>query len=183
MHSRREILAATVTAPLAAQGSVAVGAPRPSDLKPRLYRREPDSRELAKPRIFARIFCEPVELLGTVRFYEDLAATPLDQDLDLPSAGIHVVAVGPFLILALDPSKVDAKAHGQASETRLTVLAPDLDEAVHHAVVRGAALVGERFSVPHATGQRLRHAEGTLVEYLQHRPSEFDHDTPGPMFR
>ena len=103
MHSRREIFAATVTASLAAPGGAAAGYKTQSTPNRAFTDGSGNSSHLSKPRIFARVFCEPAGLLGTVQFYEDLIAASLDQDLDLPAAGIHVVAIGPILILALDP--------------------------------------------------------------------------------
>lgn len=153
-----------------------------SGIPPRLYRRDVDSRRLTDPRVFTRVFCGPDSLLPTVRFYEALVQRGLDQDLDLPAAGLHVVAVGPFLILAIDPSLVDREAHGQAEQTKATIIVPYLEDTIRRTIALGAEAVGGRFSVPHATGQRLRHPDGTLVEYLEHRPSAFDTDKPGPMF-
>ena len=92
---------------------------------PRIYREHPDSSYLTAPRIFTRVFCNPGELINTVRFYETLTQTRLDMDMDIPEAGLHVVAVGPFLILELTPEQHDLAAH-----TTVTVLNADLDDAV-----------------------------------------------------
>lgn len=85
----------------------------------RIYREHPDSSYLLAPRIFTRVFCQPGHLIKTVRFYEQLTQERLDMDMDIPEAGLHVVAVGSFLILELD-----AEQHGLASQTTVTVLTP-----------------------------------------------------------
>jgi predicted enzyme related to lactoylglutathione lyase len=141
----------------------------------RIYREHPDSSYLTAPPIFARVFCEPGQLIDTVRFYEQLTQTRLDMDMDIPEAGLHVVAVGPFLILELD-----AKQHGLAAQTTVTVLNADLDEAVARQDTAGAEIVQERWTAPVGAGARLRHPDGLIVEYLEHRPTDDDVPEPGP---
>ncbi len=51
------------------------------------------------------------------------------------------------------------------------VLSGDPDEAL------------ERWEAPVGAGTRLRHADGLIVEYLEHRPSDDDVAEPGPAFR
>jgi predicted enzyme related to lactoylglutathione lyase len=146
----------------------------------RLFRKQPDSSVLTRPRVFVRVFPEPGTLQQTVRFYESLVRVDLDMDMEIPEAGLHVVAVGGFLILEMDPGKLDRIE--QAKQTRVTVLAPDLEDAVAASVKDGAVIVQERWDSPPGPGYRLRHADGLLVEYLEHRPSSDDVDSPGALF-
>jgi predicted enzyme related to lactoylglutathione lyase len=141
----------------------------------RIYREHPDSGYLTAPRTFVRVFCGPGELVNTVRFYERLTQTRLDMDMDIPEAGLHVVGVGSFLILQLDPEE-----RGLAAQTSVTVLNADLDEAVERQVAAGAEIIQERWEGPVGAGTRLRHPDGLIVEYLEHRPSEDDVHEPGP---
>jgi hypothetical protein len=147
----------------------------------RLYRAHPDSSYLKEPRVFARVFCDTGALLDTVRFYEDLTSETLDMDLDIPESGLHVVAVGPFLVLEMDKALLDRAE--QAALTHITVLNAHLDEAVAQRVAAGAQIVQSRWDAPPGPGMRLRHPDGQLVEYLEHRPSPDDVDEPGPLFR
>ena len=91
------------------------------------------------------------------------------MDIDIPEAGLHVVAVGSFLILELDPEQ-----HRLASQTTITVLNADLDQAVATQVAAGAEIVQERWEAPVGAGTRLRHPDGLVVEYLEHRPTNDD---------
>jgi hypothetical protein len=147
----------------------------------RLYRLHPDSSYLEAPRVFARVFCPEGTLSATVHFYQALTSVSLDMDMDIPEAGLHVVAVGPFLILEMDTTKLDRA--GQAVETHVTVLNAHLVEAVAKQVALGATVAQERWDAPPGPGVRLRHPDGLLVEYLEHRPSTDDVDEPGPIFR
>jgi hypothetical protein len=146
----------------------------------RLYRLHPDSSYLTAPRVFSRVFCDLGSLTDTVRFYEHLTSTVLDMDMDIPEGGLHVVAVGPFLVLEMDKNKL-ARA-GQAAETHITVLNANLGEAVEKSVAAGATIVQEKWEAPPGPGVRLRHPDGSIVEYLEHRPSSDDVASPGPAF-
>lgn len=147
----------------------------------RLYRRHPDSSYLKAPRVFARVFCDKGTLLDTVRFYQNLTSETLDMDLDIPENGLHVVAVGPFLVLEMEKAQLDRAE--QAALTHITILNANLDEAVAQRVAAGAKIVQSRWDAPPGPGMRLRHPDGQLVEYLEHRPSPDDVDEPGPLFR
>jgi hypothetical protein len=147
----------------------------------RLYRLHPDSSYLTTPRVFARVFCEMGALAATVRFYEALTSARLDMDMDIPESGLHVVAVGPFLILEMDTQKLDRA--GLAAQTHVTILNADLDTSVARQVAAGAQIVQPRWEAPPGPGVRLRHPDGLLAEYLEHRPSPDDVGEPGPKLR
>lgn len=146
-----------------------------------LYRLHPDSSYLTAPRVFARVFCHEGTLPDTVRYYEALTSVTLDMDMDIPERGLHVVAVGAFLILEMDKQQLSRS--GDAARTHVTVLTAHLDSTVAHQVAAGAHIVQERWDSPPGSGVRLRHPDGLLVEYLEHRPSPDDVDQPGPEFR
>jgi predicted enzyme related to lactoylglutathione lyase len=137
-------------------------------LMPRVYRRDPDSSSFAIPSVFARAFCEVRDLEMTVRFYEALTSVPLDQDISLPAAGVHVVDVGGFLIVALDPQLLNVDRREIAAKTPVTVIFANVHAAVRRALSQGAEIVQDRSVVPHGAGYRIRHADGMIVEYPEH---------------
>ena len=144
---------------------------------PRLYRARPDSSNLPA-RVFVRVFVPPGQLTQTVEFYRAITSAPVDMDMDWSEAGLHLVAVGAFLIIELDASQ-----HDLAAATTATVLVADLDAAVAEQVRRGAHVAQERWSAPVGAGALLRHPDGLLVEYVEHRPSPYDVAEPAPQFR
>jgi predicted enzyme related to lactoylglutathione lyase len=123
------------------------------------------------------------DLEKTVKFYEGIASVSLDQDISLPEVGLHVVAVGGFLIVTLNPQLLDANRREMAARTPVTMIFADVDAAVRRARSEGAEIIQDRFVFPHGAGYRMRHADGLVVEYLEHRPSEYDTNAPSPMFR
>lgn len=127
------------------------------------------------------MFPEKGRLKETVRFYASLAQVEFDMDMDIPESGLHVVGVGAFLILEMDPAKLDRI--DEAKLTHVTVLAPHLEQTVRACVDRGAKVVQERWQSPPGPGCRLRHPDGLLVEYLEHRPSPDDVDVPSDLLR
>lgn len=143
----------------------------------RIYRKHPDSSYLAAPRILARVFVQRGMLVDAVGFYEQLAGVGLDMDADMPEAGLHVVAVGSFLVLELA-----AGQHGLAAQTAVTVLNADVDEAVARQVAAGAEIVQQRWESPVGPGVRLRHPDGLIAEYVEHRPGADDVSAPSPAF-
>jgi hypothetical protein len=58
--------------------------------------------------VLARVFPEHDRFEQAVRFYECLTGLALDRDLDGREAGLRVAAVGPFLMLDLDPTLLTA---------------------------------------------------------------------------
>jgi hypothetical protein len=64
----------------------------------------------------------------------------------------------------------------------VTVLNADLDQAVERHVAAGAEIVQERWTAPAGPGTSLRHPDGLIVEYLEHRPTDDDVSGPGPPY-
>jgi predicted enzyme related to lactoylglutathione lyase len=142
---------------------------------PRLYRKQPDSSAFTEPRVLARVFAEPGHFEQTVHYYEKLTGTTLDLDLDARDLGIRIAAVAAFLILELDPTQRERVEI--ATSTAVTMIFADLDTAIETGLELGAELITPPFPSPVGRGARLRHPDGVVVEYLEHRPGQYDTDT------
>lgn len=136
-----------------------------------LYRRNPDSSTLARPRTLVRVLAAPGELGAVVDFYSALTGAEPDMDMAWPEAGMHMVAIAEFLILELDPER-----HPLPAATRATVIVADLAAALTTAVGHGATVLEAPHPAPVGAAARLEHPDGLLVEYLEHRPSPYDVD-------
>jgi hypothetical protein len=129
-----------------------------------------DSSTLPLPRVFVRVFPEMGALKQAVRFYESLTELRLDIDMEIPDAGLHVVGVGSFLILEMDPDKLGRIE--QAKQTRITVLAPYPKPAVASSLRHGAVVLQDRWESPPAPGTAYvtrRTARGVSRTPTQHR--------------
>jgi hypothetical protein len=143
---------------------------------PQLYRTQRDSSAFTAPRVLARVFPQPDEFEKTVRDYENLTGTTLDLDLDARDLGIRMAAVGAFLIIAVEPGQPERLE--VVRSTAVSMIFADLDTAIEAGRAIGAEMVTEPFVTPVGRGARLRHPDGTLVEYLEHRPGQYDTDVP-----
>jgi hypothetical protein len=143
---------------------------------PRLYRKQPDSSAFTEPRVLARVLAKPGHFEQTVRCYEKLTGTALDMDLDARELGIRIAAVGGFLIVDLD--RTQRERAEQTENTPVTMIVANLDAAIETSLALGADLVGVPSPALVGRAARLRHPDGLLVEYLEHRPSAYDTDAP-----
>lgn len=143
---------------------------------PRLYREQPDSSALIRPRVLTRTFAQPGRLVQTVRAYEILTGFTLDMDLDAREFGIRIVAVGNFLVLELDPAQPER--FERARTTPVTIIFADIDRAIETSLGFGSEVMVAAAPSLVGRGAFLRHPDGLIVEYLEHRPSPHDADTP-----
>jgi hypothetical protein len=143
---------------------------------PQVYRKRPDSSGFTEPRVLVRIFPEPGQFEQTVRCYESLTASSLDIDVDARELGIRIAGVGAFLIIELDQAQRDRVE--QARNTGVTMIFADLEAAIETGLALGAELLTAPFASPVGRGARLRHPDGVIVEYLEHRPGPHDTDAP-----
>jgi hypothetical protein len=68
-------------------------------------------------------------------------------------------------------------------ERDVPVRAPDGADLLTDVYLAGAQIVQQRWEAPPGPGVRLRHPDGLLAEYLEHRPSADDVGEPGPELR
>jgi hypothetical protein len=113
------------------------------------------------------VFVEPGELVSTVRFYEQLTGARLDMDADIPESGLHVSRSGPSSCASSPPSSMAWPPRLRSGCSTLIASRPSRAKSP---------------PAPRSSGTRLRHPDGLIVEYVEHRPSEADATTPGPAF-
>lgn len=118
------------------------------------------------PRVLVRVFL-PVGALGdAIDFYEQLQGVAADAVFPYPEAGLHLAMVGGFLLIEGDDEHLSP-----FRATTGTLLVDDV-QPFHDRLVRGGAqVVAPLRRVPTGSGFTARHADGTVVEYVQHRPT------------
>ncbi len=145
------------------------GPPETGPMTQQLWRRDPNSSGRPSPRTFIRVFAEPGGLEGSVAFYERLLGTECDMRMPYPEKNLALAAVGSFLVIegteeALQPFR----------ETTGTLLVDDVEPYLRRLRDGGAEIIHPPVDVPSGRSFTARHPDGTLVEYVHHRPAEHE---------
>ena len=130
-----------------------------------LWRRSSDSSNLPAPRVMIRVFVAPGELESAVAFYEDLQDVEADGGFPFPEAGLRLAMVGAFLLI-----EGSANALAPFTSTTGTLLVPDVRPYYDKLVAAGAKIIFPLQVVPTGAAFNAVHPDGTVVEYVHHRP-------------
>lgn len=131
-----------------------------------LWRRHPDSSHLAGPRTFIRVFVAPAELEPTAAWYEQLLGVERDMVMPYPEKDLALIAVGGFLIIAGTEASLSP-----FRQTAGTLLVADIGPYEQLFQRQGLEFVQPRFRAPVGEGFTVRHPDGTVIEYVHHRPA------------
>lgn len=112
--------------------------------------------------VVARIYLAPEQLETSISFYERLLGQPCRIRFIYAEAGIELAAVGSLLLIAgaevaLEPLRAVA----------MTISVSSLSVCRDVLLNEGATIVEGPQSVPTGLNMHVRHADGTLVEYVQ----------------
>lgn len=129
-----------------------------------MWRRVNDTTGLP-PRPLIRVYVGPGTLERTIRYYEALQDVTADAFFPFARVGLYLAMVGAFLILegsddALAPFRTTAG----------TLLVDDVQPYYDRFVAERAEFVWPIQDVPTGRGFNVRHADGTVIEYVHHRP-------------
>ncbi|PKL58471.1 MAG: glyoxalase [Methanomicrobiales archaeon HGW-Methanomicrobiales-5] len=113
--------------------------------------------------IMTRIYSENRDT--TVRFYETLTGQTCSLRFAMPDAGLELAQVGTFLIIA---GSEDALKPFRS--TTATFLVDSVEEYFHFFTRNNIAIIRPPRPVPTGVNMTIQHPEGTIIEYVQHRP-------------
>jgi predicted enzyme related to lactoylglutathione lyase len=131
---------------------------------PEVWRRQNDSSHLTEPRVLIRVFRAPGTLEEGIDFYERLQGTEADARFSFGS--LRLATVGAFLLL-----EGGAEELRPFRSTTGTLLVDDVRPYHDRLVAEGAEIVFPLQQVPTGAGFNARHPDGTVVEYVHHRPT------------
>lgn len=143
------------------------GEPEPMTETPTMWRHRNDSTHLPEPRPLIRVYTPPGTLDSLASSYERLLGTERDMWFAYPEKGLNLAVVGAFLLIEgaeeiLAPFRaVDGTLLVDSAQTYLTRLAAE-----------GAEITDPLTKVPTGSGFTARHRDGTVIEYVEHRPTE-----------
>ncbi|MFI9816098.1 VOC family protein [Saccharothrix variisporea] len=130
-----------------------------------LWRRDPDSSTRTAPRVYIRAFVPPGGLADAIGFYERLQDVEVDLRFDYPEKGLSLATVGAFLLI-----EGDAETTTPYRATHGTLLVNDVTTYLTRLEAEGATITDPPVDVPTGVGFTARHPDGTVVEYVHHRP-------------
>lgn len=141
--------------------------PSPHDVAPPegWFRENPDSSTLAAPRVLVPVFLDTDQLAPAIAFYEATQGVTCDMRLPLPSIGLDVAVVGGFSLIS-----GTEEARRPASGLRAIVTVADADVTHERLVAAGAEILQAPFSADVGRLMYAKHADGTITEYIEHRP-------------
>ncbi|SDK53035.1 hypothetical protein SAMN04487820_1095 [Actinopolyspora mzabensis] len=131
-----------------------------------LWRELTDSRTLQQPRTFVRVFVDIADLEATTSWYERVLGLRRDMVMPYPEKNLTLTAVGGFLLIG-----GSAEALQPFRATVGTLLVPDIEPYLTRLRAEGAELVQQPFRAPVGNGVTVRHPDGSIIEYVHHRPA------------
>ncbi|MFD9906780.1 VOC family protein [Streptomyces sp. NPDC059063] len=137
-----------------------------TEATPVLNRRDNDSSRRTEPRTYIRVYTGPGTLEDVTAFYERLLGTERDLWFTYPEKQLRLSAVGSFLIVE---GTVAALAPFRTTDG--TLLVDSADTYLARLEAEGAEIVYPLQRVPTGSGFTAQHPDGTLIEYVEHRPS------------
>lgn len=113
-------------------------------------------------RTLARVYT--CSLDGTLIFYENLTSTMAGNRFTMPSAGLELAVVGDLLIIA---GTEEALRPFRATDA--TFLVDSLEEYHYFSITHGGTILRPPQAVPTGINMTVRHPDGLVVEYIEHR--------------
>ncbi|MDT0445603.1 VOC family protein [Streptomyces johnsoniae] len=132
--------------------------------EPAMWRLRNDTSDLAEPRVLIRVFLAPGALEESVGFYEKLQGVAADGRFDF--GALRLATVGGFLLIEGGDEDL-----APFRSTTGTLLVDDVRPYYDRLVAAGAEIVFPLQEVPTGAAFNARHPDGTVVEYVHHRPT------------
>ncbi|HBF38091.1 MAG TPA: glyoxalase [Firmicutes bacterium] len=113
-------------------------------------------------QVLSRIYVHDID--EAVSFYEKLLVLPCSLRFDYKQVNLVLAQVGNLLILAGSD-----EALKPFIDTKATFLVDSIHEYKDFLLKNGATIVRDLREVPTGINMTVRHLDGTIVEYVEHR--------------
>jgi predicted enzyme related to lactoylglutathione lyase len=114
-------------------------------------------------RVLTRVYLSPADLNETVKFYEKLFGVKCDLRLKYAEVGLELAGIGPVLLIAGSKERLR-----NFKQTQATFLVDSIDDFRNWLSAAGAVILEEPKKVPTGRNMRVRHPDGTIIEYVEH---------------
>ncbi|WP_190140135.1 VOC family protein [Streptomyces longispororuber] len=133
---------------------------------PTVWRRRNDSSGLTEPRALLRVYTPTGTLESVTASYERLLGVAKDMWFTYPEKGLRLAVVGSFLLVEGAPEVLEP-----FRATDGTLVVDSAAAYLERLAAEGAEVLVPPHAVPTGTGFTARHRDGTVVEYVEHRPT------------
>ncbi|WP_329116736.1 hypothetical protein [Streptomyces sp. NBC_01353] len=130
-----------------------------------LWRVNNDSSRLTSPRALIRVFTGPGTLEDLAAHYERVQGVERDMWFTYPAKRLALAVVGGFLLIEGEPAALEP-----FREVDGTLLVNDAGAHLERLTAEGGEVLDPLHSVPTGAGFTARHPDGSVVEYVEHRP-------------
>ena len=113
--------------------------------------------------VMTRIYLVPANLDGAVAFYETLLGVKCDLRFEYAEAGLELAGIGPMLLIAGSEEKLHS-----FRQTQATIIVDSIEDFRNWLQEAGAVILEEPKNVPTGRNMRVRHPDGTIIEYVEH---------------
>ncbi len=114
-------------------------------------------------KVLIRVYLSPADLDGAIAFYEDIFGERCQLRFKYDDAGLELANVGSVLLIA-GPDE----ALGRFKNTPATFLVDSLNDFKEEFTKIGVVILEEPKKVPTGMNMRVKHPDGTIVEYVEH---------------
>lgn len=115
--------------------------------------------------ILSRLYVDPDEIETSITFYEKLMGEECSLRFSYELAGITLATVGNVLLIAGPGKRLEKFQRVQA-----TLMVDSLDDFRAMLIEQGAEILDDAKPLPMGNNMLVRHPDGNVVEYIEHRP-------------
>jgi predicted enzyme related to lactoylglutathione lyase len=130
-----------------------------------LWRERPSSEARDVPLVLTRILLAPEAFEDAVALYEDLLGVRCDLRFAYPEMELFLASIGNVLLIA---GREEALEPFRATDA--TFLVSALEPYAGRVRAAGGEVLEPPKDVPTGRNMLVRHPDGALVEYVEHRP-------------
>ena len=114
--------------------------------------------------VLFRLYVEPENLEQQILFYETVWGQRVSLRFRYPELHLELAKIGPLLLIAGKEEQLS-----RVRATALTCVVDEIQDAKESLISKGAELLEDIKPVPTGWNMRVRHPDGTIVEYVQWR--------------
>ncbi len=114
-------------------------------------------------KVLMRVYLSPEDLDRAIAFYEDIFGERCQLRFKYEDAGLELANVGSVLLIA-GPDRILRRF----KNTLATFLVDSLNDFKEEFTKIGVVILEEPKKVPTGMNMRVKHPDGTIVEYVEH---------------